>query len=468
MINSRIVTLYLEKNGWAGAWVCLIYLGGLSGCGHDVPRTRLPNVLMISVDTLRADHVGAYGYGRATTPTIDALASSGVCFENAYAPSPWTRPSHASLFTGLYPHRHGAVSFETQIRRDVVPLAEILTRWGYETAAFISNTNLTPNDFGRGFRTFHHAAREGRGPTTTTPRAIEHLEKRRNDARPFFLFAHYNDPHAGYRAHPRYEEQFARSYEGPVTGEIDQLIEHCMGRLTLDREDTEHLIDLYDAAIRQVDDELDELLEYIHSSDLGDNTLIVLISDHGEEFLEHGDLQHGLKQFEESVRIPMIFSGPGIVVGARPTAPVSLIDVVPTLLDFLEEPVVGLDGLSLLPWLTGQDPGDHRIHTRPFFFEASNEKPTPETVLLRPGTKKALRHGRFKLHVDRATDEVQLFDLHLDPGETKDLRGAHPRIVTEMLDILESFLANERPGARIEIDAERYDELRDLGYAGDH
>ena len=140
-------------------------------------------------------------------------------------------------------------------------------------------------------------------------------------APPFFLFTHYNDPHAGYRARPRYEEEFVGSYQGPLTGEIAQLIDHCMGRLTLDSADTKHLIDLYDSAIRQVDDEIDELLKHIRTSSHAANTVIILVSDHGEEFLEHGGLQHGLKHFEESVRIPMIFSGPGIAVGARPTAP---------------------------------------------------------------------------------------------------------------------------------------------------
>ena len=438
------------------------------GCGSQAGSRALPNVLLISIDTLRADHLGAYGYNRPTSTCLDSMAAEGFCFRQAYAPAPWTRPSHASLLTGLYPRNHGAVSFERGIRNDVLCLSEEFAQRGFETAAFVTNSNLTTPDFRRGFSTFDYARREGREPTSTTERLREYLHRRADLSRPFFIFAHYNDPHADYCARSEVEEKFARPYFGQVTGQINELIDHTLGKRSMNEEDARRLVDLYDAAICQVDEEVGRLMNDLRNSGLVENTIVVLTSDHGEEFLDHGQLQHSLQLYEETVRVPLIFLLPGSPGGLELDSPVSLVDVVPTLMDLMGfELSRELDGRSLKPLLMAESNVDAALHDRAIFFEANIQHPNLETKLLQPGFKSAVRRDSYKLHYDAVSGEYQLYDLAKDPHEREDMVAIKTEVVRSLRQALSVFLLDGESGMVIEVDDEQRADLRKLGYGGD-
>ncbi len=434
-------------------------------CGEPAePRPR--NLLLISIDTLRADHVGCYGHARPTTPALDALAAEGVLFLDASATSPWTKPSHASLLTGLYPRRNGVLGFEYGLSREVEHLAELLARQGFQTAAVVSNSALTSDGLERGFEHFEFVERgTGPEPTTVTEHALSWLATR-DPGRPFFAFVHYNDPHADYRALPPYLEQFVRPYEGLANGKARQLFAHTLGVITYGPEDARYLSDLYDAAIRQLDDRLGHLFESLRAAGALQDTLVVVTSDHGEEFLEHGGVQHGLTQYEESVRVPLVFRGPGLPRGWRLSEPVSLVDVLPTCLSALGLGVPGdLDGVDLTELLRSEDA---RLEPRSLFFEADCAPPAPGTQLLQPGTSRAVRRGKLKLHYELSSGEVRLFDLETDPGEMQDVRSQQGERSSELLQELQDFLARQAsPGPSRPLTEQELSRLRDLGYAGE-
>jgi len=414
--------------------------------------------VLISIDTLRADHLGAYGYPRPTSPVIDGLAREGVLFEDVSAPSPWTLPSHASLLTGLYPSRHGLKAHDRYLPATVPTLAAGLGRAGFVTAAVVNSYNLGPR-FGldRGFQDFlyvEEVADQEEPSTRITDRAAAWLRQHRD--RRLFLFVHYYDVHSDYRSRPRYERQFATPYDGPADGTTAQLMAFREGRVRLGAKDAAHLVDLYDAGIRQMDDELQRLLGFLRDEKLAEGTLLVLTSDHGEEFLERGGVLHGRTQFQEVMRVPLVMRGPGLPAGRRVAAPVSLVDVVPTLLRSAEVDVPeGLDGEDLAPSWRG---GDGRRGERYLFGEADHNNAEPDVT-------RAVRHGAYKLHFNRLSGRRELFDLARDPGERTDLAAAQPAITAELAARLERFMqirGEAAPPARLT--PEEIEKLRSLGY----
>ena len=424
--------LLLAAQAWGG------------GCAPAVPDEARPrNLVWISLDTLRADRLGCYGYERPTSPAVDAFAAGGVLFEDAAAPSPWTKPSHASLFTGLYPSRNGVVSFRHPLSERVDTMAEWLAARGFATAAVVSNSALTLHGLDRGFAHFEFTER-GRGPepSDVTPRALRWLAERDPDA-PFFLLVHYNDLHARYRSLPEYEERFVEPYDGEARGRAAEFFRHATGARPLDEEDARHLSNLYDAALRQLDDQLAPLFDHLRASGLLEDTLVVLTSDHGEEFLEHGGLQHGLTQYQESVHVPLVLRGPGLPAARRVSAVASLVDVMPTCLALLGVPAPhGLDGVSLRPLWSGEPAHDPE---RLLFFEADCAVPERANDVLERGSSRAVRDQRFKLHLDEETDAVELYDLAEDPAETRDVRALHAERAAALLLRLRAYLAGAPP-----------------------
>lgn len=302
--------------------------------------TTRPNLVIVSIDTLRAQNVGSYGYARNTTPFLDALAAQGVRFANAITTATTTAPAHMSLFTGLYPVRHG-------IRVGYAPssashsLAETLRRAGYHTAAFTENGFVRQDlGFRKGFleylenRSPHF---EGAGEAAKTfGQARRWLARRPRE--PFFLFIHTYQVHAPFFAPPGYGEFFNEPLKNDPAAPA----------LRAQRDD-------YDREIRYTDDQLRAFGEALSEAGLGDSTLLVVLSDHGEEFGEHGAFQHGTTVFEESLRVPLIMTGPAIPTNTRIDTPVSLIDVFPTLLELLDIPQPGkLDGMSLAATIRGK------------------------------------------------------------------------------------------------------------------
>ena len=238
--------------------------------------------------------------------------------------------------------------------------------------------------------------------------------RKRDRAKPVFALVHYMDVHSDYLSLPKYEKIFVRPYDGFADGTTQQLYRFAAGKFDLNQEDAAHLLDLYDAGIRQIDDQLARLFGFLEEEGLLDDSLLVVMSDHGEEFLEHGSVLHGHTQFQEVVRVPLIFRGPGVPAGKRVSTPVSLIDVMPTSLAQLGLPVPeGLDGVSVSGlW---RQPAA-RWTDRLLYFEADVVFPPPGPGVVPVGPYRAVRDDRFKLHLDIDTGNVGLFDLSEIPA----------------------------------------------------
>ena len=437
--------------------VFMIMLLFVPGCSKKTPTSK-PNIIVISIDTLRSDFLGCYGYPRPTSPTLDKLASKGVLFEDASTPSPWTLPAHVSLLTGLYPNHHSVKDVETKISTDIPTLAGILSRDGYSTAAVVNSLLLDEKfGFGRGFDYYSCIPDTddavGCAPAITAE-AIDWLVK--NKKQQFFLFLHYYDVHSDYSSLPRYEAQFVEPYFGIADGTTGQLLQFRNGYVKLNEGDAKHLADLYAASIRQIDDELEKFFSFLRKRKLLDNTLIVVTSDHGEEFFEHGGVLHGRTQFQELIHVPLIFQGLNLPEGQRVKHMVSLVDIFPTIVSLTGSEVPStVDGVDISPlWREKSFQPPMRF----IFAEAdhNNEK---------DDIKRAIRQQRYKLHYDILTDETQLYDLANDPGEKFNVISEHGDLSKILFKRLKDFMSDEKAGqSREPLAPEEIQRLKALGY----
>ncbi len=407
----------------------------LTGCGaggEPVPR----HVLLISIDTLRADHLACYGYERPTSPHLDALAARGVVFEDVTASSPWTLPSHASLLTGLYPSRAGMRAPEHRLAEPIPTLAEHLTARGFTTRAVVNSYFLSKRSgLDAGFETYDYVEEflsngniVNRAPAITD-RALQLLDDPDlGDAgsERIFLFLHYYDVHSDYAPEEPWRSRMVRPYAGRLDGTTPQLTGLRSARQKLAPGDLRHLIDLYDAEILQLDAELGRLFAGLEARGLAEDTLIVVTSDHGEEFQEHGWILHGHDFWQELVGIPLIVAGPGLPAGLRSDTPASLIDVAPTVARLVERPLADEhDGIDLSPaWRGGVLPRE-----RVLFSEALH---VPEN----PGKKWMVRRGPMKLVLNYVNRRKRLFDLGADPAELTSLAAERSETTSELLELL--------------------------------
>jgi len=320
----------------------------LAGCS-----AQPPSVIMIVVDTLRADHLGAYGYARPTSPNLDRFAASGYVFESAIAESSWTSPVIGSLFTSTYPSVHGACTFTAALPPSLDTLATAFQRRGYQTAGISANfVHITrAKGFAAGFDSFVELKRAARADeedellglvpadaAEVTAAARRFLEQRRRG--PLFLYLHYMDPHSGYEPPEPYRERFAAAgYSGAIDGSTAQLKRIAQGEQAVSPEDRQRLVDLYDGEIAFADEEIGRLLQALETLGLADDSYLVVLSDHGEEFLDHGRVFHGSTLYHEVIRVPLIVRPPGGAPDARRLRQVvGLIDVGPTILALTGDP----------------------------------------------------------------------------------------------------------------------------------
>jgi len=488
------------------------WIGFAVGCSRDGEpvaepavslATRPEIVVLISIDTLRADHLGVYGHERFTSPVLDAFAAQGSVFEDASAPAPWTLPSHASMLTGLYPLGHGVITSKTALPDHVPTLASMLKTAGYETAAVVNSTWLKQTTFGltRDFDAFlavDDADYGRRTPSTwVTDQAVQWLRERGNER--LFLFIHYYDVHADYASLPAYEKLMVTPYTGQADGTGWQLqranfdeqhlalcaddfdpeicafgsqakprvIDEHTDPVRFDAADVRHLEELYDAGIRQLDSELGRLFAYLDEEGLSKRSLVIVTSDHGEEFMEHGRVEHFLTTHQEMLHIPLILRGPGAPAGLRVSAPVSIVDLAPTVLSLVGAPVEhALDGLDLSPLLRGGDP--RPFVERPLFGEAAGAEGHGEPLRAIYPVYRSVRQGRFKLIQDSLTAESRLYDLESDPTERSDIRSRQPEVAARLEAALEArhreVAAGGADAAPAVLDPEEIDRLRALGY----
>ncbi|MEZ5331659.1 MAG: sulfatase [Thermoanaerobaculia bacterium] len=319
---------------------------------------RRPNLILVSVDTLRADHLGTYGYERETSPFLDALADSGVVFERAFAQVPGTLPSHMSMFTGLYPAQHDVYPPNDVLSTDIETLPEILESHGYRTGGFTEGGYVSGfYGFARGFDSFDDTVTRGnRLLERTIGEGLDFLD-RVGDDEPFFLFLHTYAVHDPYQPPEEYRPLF---WEGAVPDTFEptgpNFVAVNRGRRTVTAEEVRYFESLYDAGIRYVDDQLQRLWQRLQRDGLSERTLLVVTSDHGEEFLEHGHLVHE-QNYVETTHVPLIVVGPGLPAGTRVGTLVQSIDLAPSLLDLagLADTAEEMTGRSWKRLLTAPD-----------------------------------------------------------------------------------------------------------------
>ncbi len=442
----------------------------MGGCERST-RTERPNLVLVSVDSLRADRIGAYGADRDTSPAIDELAAAGGLFETVMAPTSWTLPSHVTLLAGLSVPVHGVVSPRDRIDENRILLAAHLGGHGYRTAGFVSAPFLHhAYGFARGFDRYVNfgVAAEMTDAPTNLQNLVSHqdetaqqvidaaikwlAESAADDDTPFFLFVHLWDPHYDYIPPAPYATLFDPDYEGSLDVRNYEL-NRAINASISDR-DLQHLRALYDGEIRWTDSQFGRLLNAI--KERAGQTIVSLTADHGEEFFEHGEKGHGKTLFEEVVRVPWIVHFPARVpAGTRIGGVASLEDVAPTLLDLMgAAPLREATGRSLAEYLTGASSG------------------SPDTaVLLNHKSWTALRGPHWKLLVATRGPEAMMFDLKKDPRELHPLRGpdvpvARRRALEQRVEGDAEIRARLHWGERteVEIDAATQQRLRDLGY----
>jgi choline-sulfatase len=416
------------------------------------------SILLVTIDTLRADHVGAYG-GPVPTPSLDRLASQGVLVEWAYTPTPSTGPAHASLLTGLHVWHHGALSNAVPLDPRLPTLADRFAERGLETAAFVSSYILDRRfGFHQGFGTYWFEPSEPyewrgkrrerfwtRGERTTDAANRWLLER---DDRPFFLWVHYFDPHwpyrppVGFRVSPRDPVDLAGK-----SVPRDQRVRNRRHLTALNR--------AYRGEVAYVDAQVGTLLERLRLLGLERRTAVVVTADHGEGLGDHGVMEHGLHLYEELVQVPLILRAPGLPSGRRVAGPVQLEDLTPTLLALLDVPAPdSLDGFNLLPWLRGET--DAAPRGAVVGARATN-KGRSRLFYLRAGSTKWIgQSGR----------PGQRFDLLRDPGERDPETGV---AMPARLEPAVAAAPRAGPGTSVpaEPDPETRRALEALGYLDD-
>ena len=435
--------------------LALVVCGVVGACERERPRE--PNLLLVSIDTLRADHLGAYGYERETSPFLDELARGGALFENAYSQSASTVPSHASLFTGRYPFQHGTWWYKTPLPDEELTLAEILKDAGYRTLGVASSVRFHEGSgFRQGFDFFEEF--ETAEPERSA-QAVERMRREiaRESGRPFFAFVHLLDPHEPYAPPAGVPAPWHPGDPGLAPEETSKFLQaHRSPDQVVDPKRLAYLEALYDAEILHVDRAVRALIESLPTDR---STIVVLTSDHGDEFKEHGGFSHSRDLHEEVVRVPLIVHWPGrIRPGTVIPTPVQGVDVLPTLLELMGRPRPGrIEGRSYAPVLLGD--------------ELPPAEEGRETIVLQQGPERwavvaTLPSGRFKLS-KRPSSAPVLFRLDDDPGGHVEIDADFPEERRALLE-LAADVGLAAPPERSESDGDVAPDvlrrLRALGY----
>lgn len=427
------------------------------------------NIVLISIDSLRADHLGAYGYGRDTSPMMDSWARRGVLFENASSTTAWTLPGHMSMLTGRSLLGHGVVSDDRMLTADVATLAETFQEAGYRTGAIVSAPYVEARyGFDRGFdeyddHTVSFATNKESYRSVTAPILQEAADAWLSDSteKPFFLFLHYWDVHYDYIPSPPYDTMFDPDYEGDITGD-DFYFNPAVHR-NMDPRDIEHLLALYDGEIRLVDDQLAKLDASLERLGVAGNTIVVVTSDHGDEFFEHGRKGHHRTLYDEILRVPFILYVPGLAA-TKPvvTMETSIIDIMPTLLSLTGIDIPdGVEGADLAPVGFGDSPETDRATQGELYRKNS---------LI---TQVSYRRSGAKLIHNFNRRTVEGYNIAGDPGERSNIDTDelhHPAMLAGLRDwmasawtVFRSRIA-EHGVASLEMDRETAERLRSLGY----
>ncbi len=473
------------------SWFAIIIMALVPNVGSDSRMTESkPNVILLIIDTLRADRLGSYGYGKNTTASIDKIAEQGVVFENAYVPWSKSLPSHASIMTSMYPQSHGAFPNGEYLDPKLQTLAKILKKHGYKTGAFVTN-ELVGNqyNFDLGFDTFIDFAELDYENTSLgmwvrmfnliklldyvsyndiyTQLALIWLDKNKNKNRPFFLWMQWLHPHTPYQPQKKFLERFENNYSGIADGSKQQIQLIIHKKLRLSKEDQEHYEALYDAEVAYSDYQVGRVIDKLKSLDLLENSLLIITSDHGENLYEHGlEYQHS-GVYDSSVRIPVIFHLPGkLPKNKRIIEVIESIDILPTTLDILEIPLpVQFQGKSALSLIHGKKPNWNSV--------------AHIISLERKQSSIAIRSGDWKIisTIKENQETYELYHIPSDPNEVVNRIETELEIADSLKQALTDWIQNDfeepslvyNPGEVYKkksgsFDKETLDRLKSMGY----
>lgn len=431
-----------------------------------------PNVLLVSIDSLRADHLHCYGYHRATSPTIDSLAAEGVRFTTVVAPTSWTLPSHVTLLTSLEPDLHGVNLARERLSPDAVLLPDELRGHGYTTAGFVSGPFMDATyGFFRGFDLYDDytaVRRHGRAAATdvTSPLLLDSVDAwlsewdRSGRKKPFFIFLHMWDVHYDYLPPPPFDTMFDAAYRGSINGE--RIFTSPLIHKDMDPGDLAHVVALYDGEIRFTDGYLGKILRLLRELDIFDSTVVAITADHGEEFFEHGDKTHGKTLYDEAVLVPWVIRFPAKIPAGRVVErQVRLSDVAPTILSLAGIRRTGEFGKGL------RSPMDDRLDLLSLISGRSEPAQDSFAIGNLHNNIHSIRTNRFKL-IRHADGRNELFDLVADPRERSDMSQLQPQLRVALQKQLTAWKSGadkgENPERRFGIDQELQDALRSLGY----
>ena len=455
MLNGIIQMALLNRVGKiVTAFILGSLLLNLTACSKK-PSHNNYNLLFISIDTLRADRLGLYGYGRETSPNLDKFAKESVVFENMVSVSSWTLPTHVSMFTGLYPSSHGvSLPSKVQIGENTKTLAELLKEKGYRNFAFTGGGYVGPRyGFGRGFESYGVHKEKKRDEKYDIEPSIAQFKEKISSLKSeenFFVFFHTFDVHCPYNSPEPYMSMF--NSENVEVVDPKKCGDNYYNRIGISDKQALYLSDRYDGGIRWVDTKLQEVFTFLEQQGRLKNTVVVITSDHGDEFHDHGRIGHKKSLYKELLMVPLIIRAPGLDP-ARIKASTSHVDLFPTVLELLGiKSDIKFDGKSLLPLVNKEIDS-----VRAFQFSELDMG-----MELRS-------HLDEKGHLIKNTknNKSKYFDLIKDPKEQIEVAESFKEEVTRRLDELKLLMKNLSRSSTSEITKESEEEierLKSLGY----
>jgi arylsulfatase A-like enzyme len=439
-------------------------------------RGGSPNILFVSIDSLRADHVSCYGYAKPTTPHLDRLAAEGVRFHRALANAPWTLPSHITMLTGQEVGVHNVLTEKTALADSAVTIAEVLRDHGYRTIGVASAPYLKSTfGFGQGFQTYDEElaqvdfkeSHEAVTAKKAVNKALDAIKKHRRH--PWFVFLHLWDVHYDYTPPAPFDRRFVDpNYRGDFP--MKNWEKNRQFKVGMDPADFAYVLAQYDGEVAWVDEQLGRLFTALREWGLDQNTIVVVTSDHGDELLDHGQKGHGHSLFDELVWVPLIVKGPGAPAGRVVDCPVGLIDLYPAFLEWagVEKSQYSGPGRSLV----GQFVPDATCDATRELFAETRMSNLDKLYHYKRGHEMMIEVDRYKYHnrVDSPLREL-LYNVRQDPLERADLLAAEPDKYEELKERMDRHQRRNgllRQRWKLtkthEIDEKTTQQLKELGY----
>lgn len=446
-----------QRRPLTGGAVLLVVMLCL-GCDAFRHPQQPANVVLIVMDTVRADHLSCYGYSRPTTPSIDSLSAGATLFSRAMAPAPWTLPTHASIFTGKDPFEHGAHRLPPEpgkqhlnpLHADHVTLAEVFSEAGYATAGFAANDGyLTPRwQLDQGFQRFVAERGDADEINAAATRWL------RQAGQPFFVFMNYMDTHKPYNASvwPGFVDDSLAVRGDSLLNRLTQVVMEEGGSPPADL--VPRVIAQYDAALATLDHEIGTLLNFLSDANLFENTLIVITADHGEAFGEHGVVMHGSDVYQELLRVPLVIKAPGQTDARRDDRLVSLSDLPYLMLSAINNRNPGISTNDF-----PNAPGNHPVIAENYYARTKRRFRAPVRTAVFDWPHK---------YIDSSDGQSELYNLSTDPNESNNRLRYEPGTVRRLKMVLDTY-RNERGtfDSIVEmtpLDSEEIQKLKALGY----